>query len=259
MSRQLETTLSEAAAKNLSAAATLEWLADMELEARQPPRHRTPLQMLAIAGAAQHRRLPLLSITRAGSQNKNRILRLLDLDVSRTRAPTWCSSEILGWARPSCPKSWAGAPARPISASCSPPPWTCSITCSPRRSITRWSASSRPIPSPRCSSVDELGYLALDQQTSNLFYQVISTRHSQKRSTIITTNTAVLRLGQHPLQHDHRHRHRRPARGELRDLPARAATACASPRIRIRRPSSCAGSDQAPRCGDNPCRRSPPG
>jgi DNA replication protein DnaC len=38
--------------------------------------------------------------------------------------------------------------------------------------------------------VDELGYLSLDQQTSNLFYQVISTRHSQKRSTIITTNTA---------------------------------------------------------------------
>jgi DNA replication protein DnaC len=37
--------------------------------------------------------------------------------------------------------------------------------------------------------IDELGYLALDQPTSNLFYQVISTRHSQKRSTIITTNT----------------------------------------------------------------------
>jgi DNA replication protein DnaC len=38
--------------------------------------------------------------------------------------------------------------------------------------------------------VDELGQLALDQQTSNLFYQVISTRHSQRRSTITTTNTA---------------------------------------------------------------------
>ncbi len=37
---------------------------------------------------------------------------------------------------------------------------------------------------------DELGYLFVDQQTSNLFYQVISTRHSHKRSTIITTNTA---------------------------------------------------------------------
>ena len=38
--------------------------------------------------------------------------------------------------------------------------------------------------------VDELGYLSLDQQTSNLLYQVISTRHGEKRSTIITTNTA---------------------------------------------------------------------
>ena len=36
---------------------------------------------------------------------------------------------------------------------------------------------------------DELGYLALDQQSSNLFYQVISTRHSQKRSSLIATNT----------------------------------------------------------------------
>ena len=35
MSRQVETTLTEAAAKNLSAAATLEWLADLELEARK--------------------------------------------------------------------------------------------------------------------------------------------------------------------------------------------------------------------------------
>src|SRR3954462_14398026 len=34
MSHRLETTLSEAAGKNLSAAATLEWLADMELEGR---------------------------------------------------------------------------------------------------------------------------------------------------------------------------------------------------------------------------------
>jgi transposase-like protein len=37
MSRQLETTISEAATKNLSVAATLEWLADMELEAPGSP------------------------------------------------------------------------------------------------------------------------------------------------------------------------------------------------------------------------------
>jgi len=36
---------------------------------------------------------------------------------------------------------------------------------------------------------DELGYLSLDQQTSNLFYRVISTRHAERRSTVITTNT----------------------------------------------------------------------
>ena len=34
MSRQLETTISEAATRNLSVTATLEWLADMEMEAR---------------------------------------------------------------------------------------------------------------------------------------------------------------------------------------------------------------------------------
>ena len=42
---------------------------------------------------------------------------------------------------------------------------------------------------------DELGYLALDQQTSNLFYQVISSRHGLRRSTIITTNTAFSEWG----------------------------------------------------------------
>ena len=35
MSRNLETTLSDAASRSLSPAATLEWLADMEIEARQ--------------------------------------------------------------------------------------------------------------------------------------------------------------------------------------------------------------------------------
>lgn len=42
---------------------------------------------------------------------------------------------------------------------------------------------------------DELGYLSLDQQNSNLLYQVISNRHAQKRSTIITTNTAFSEWG----------------------------------------------------------------
>jgi len=48
---------------------------------------------------------------------------------------------------------------------------------------------------PTLLLIDELGYLSLDQQTSNLFYQVISTRHSHKRSTLITTNTAFSEWG----------------------------------------------------------------
>jgi len=42
---------------------------------------------------------------------------------------------------------------------------------------------------------DELGYLSLDQHTSNLFYQVISTRHAERRSTVITTNTIFSEWG----------------------------------------------------------------
>jgi hypothetical protein len=38
-------------------------------------------------------------------------------------------------------------------------------------------------------------FWALDQQTSNLFYQVVSTRHSHKRSTLITTNSAFSEWG----------------------------------------------------------------
>jgi len=43
--------------------------------------------------------------------------------------------------------------------------------------------------------IDELGYLALDQETSNLFYQVISIRHARQRSTLITTNTVFSEWG----------------------------------------------------------------
>jgi DNA replication protein DnaC len=79
MSRQLETTISEAATRNLSVTATLEWLADMELEARNSRAierrfkcSRLQAQPCIDAFHFQHHK------TR--SQNKNRILRLLDLE-----------------------------------------------------------------------------------------------------------------------------------------------------------------------------------
>src|SRR5580658_3530104 len=59
MSRQAEATIADAAARNLSVSATLELLADMELEVRHS--HRAPLQVLASSVAAQHRRFSLPS------------------------------------------------------------------------------------------------------------------------------------------------------------------------------------------------------
>ena len=79
MSRQVETTLTEAAAKNLSVSATLEWLADMELEARKQRAidrrfkcSRLQAQPSIDTFQFQHHK------TR--QQAKPRILRLLDLE-----------------------------------------------------------------------------------------------------------------------------------------------------------------------------------
>ena len=41
---------------------------------------------------------------------------------------------------------------------------------------------------PQVLIIDELGYVQLDAQASNLFFQVISARHDQKLGTIATTN-----------------------------------------------------------------------
>jgi len=78
MSHQLEKTLTEAASKNLTITATLEWLIDMELEARRSRavERRFKYSRLqaqpSIDGFHFHHHKSRL-------QNKTRILRLLDL------------------------------------------------------------------------------------------------------------------------------------------------------------------------------------
>src|SRR5215470_12466666 len=59
MSRQLETTLTDAAARNLSAAATMEWLADMEIEARSQRAIERRFRSSRLHAPTQHRRLSL--------------------------------------------------------------------------------------------------------------------------------------------------------------------------------------------------------
>jgi DNA replication protein DnaC len=82
MSHQIEQTITEASAKNMSVAAILEWLADMELEARtgRAIDRRFKASRLqsrpTIDGFQFHHH-------KSRVQAKNRILRLLDLPFLR--------------------------------------------------------------------------------------------------------------------------------------------------------------------------------
>ena len=187
MSHRLETTLSEAARENLGAAATPEWLADLELEARRDR---------AIERRLKHSKLQAqpsidafhFAHHKSRAQNKNRILRLLDLSFVTTGAnlvlignpgvgKTFLS-KIVGWRACQANRRVLFTPAMDMLNHL--------LASQVDHSLIR---KLKTYTEPALLICDELGYLAVDPQTSNLFYQVISTRHSQKRSTIITTNT----------------------------------------------------------------------
>jgi DNA replication protein DnaC len=188
MSRQLETILTEAATKNLSAASTLEWLADLELEARQQ--------------RAIHRRFKCARLQaqpcidafhfhhhKSRMQAKNRILRLLDLSfLEKGTNLVLIGNPGVGKTFLAKTIAWRACQANQrVLFTTAMDMLNHLIASQVDHSLLR---KLRTYTDPTLLVCDELGYLALDQQTSNLFYQVISTRHSQKRSTIITTNTA---------------------------------------------------------------------
>ncbi len=187
MSRQIETTIAEAAAKNLSVSATIEWLTDMELEARR--------------GRAIERRFKCSRLQSQPSidgfhfhhhksrvQAKNRILRLLDLTflkqgtnlvlIGNPGVGKTFLARVFGWK--ACQANHR------ILFTTAMDMLNYLLASQVDHSLVR---KLKTYTEPTLLIVDELGYLSLDQQTSNLFYQVISTRHSHRRSTIITTNT----------------------------------------------------------------------
>ena len=188
MSRQLEPTLSEAAGKNLSVAATLEQLVDLELEAR----HRRAIERRFKCSRLQAQpRIDAFHFHHHKSrlQHKNRILRLLDLDflqkgtnvviVGNPGVGKTFLAKILGWRACQANQRVLFTTAMDMLNHL--------LASQVDHSLVR---KLKTYTEPTLLICDELGYLALDQQTSNLFYQVISTRHSQKRSTLLTTNTA---------------------------------------------------------------------
>jgi len=187
MSRQLQTTLSTAAAKNLSPADTLEWLADMELEARSQRAierrfkcSRLQAQPSIDSFQFHHHKSRM--------QAKPRLLRLLDLSflakgtnivlIGNPGVGKTFVAKLIAWracqANHRVLFTTAMDMLNHLLAS--------QVDHSLVRKLKTYTEASLLV-------CDELGYLALDQQTSNLFYQVISTRYSHKRSTIITTNT----------------------------------------------------------------------
>src|SRR5262249_460485 len=181
-------TLTEAATKNLSVAATLEWLLDMELEARKQRAidrrfkcSRLQAQPSIDAFHFQHHK------TR--QQAKPRILRLLDLDfLARGTNLLLMGNPGVGKAFLAKIIAWRACRANQRVLFTSAMDMLNHLLASQvDHSLVR---KLKTYTEPTLLVCDELGYLALDQHTSNLFYQVISTRHSQKRSTIITTNTA---------------------------------------------------------------------
>jgi DNA replication protein DnaC len=193
MSRQVETTLTEAATKNLSVAATLEWLLDMELETRKQRAidrrfkcSRLQAQPSIDAFYFQHHKTRL--------QAKPRILRLLDLDfLARGTNLVLMGNPGVGKTFLAKIIAWRACRANQRVLFTSAMDMLNHLLASQvDHSLVR---KLKTYTEPTLLVCDELGYLALDQHTSNLFYQVISTRHSQKRSTIITTNTPFSEWG----------------------------------------------------------------
>jgi DNA replication protein DnaC len=187
MSRQVEATIAEAAARNLSVSATLEWLADMELEVRQ----RRAIERRFKSSRLQSQ--PTIDgfhfhHHKSRTQAKNRILRLLDLNflqqgtnlvlIGNPGVGKTFLARVFGWKACQANQRVLFTTAMDMLNHL--------LASQVDHSLVR---KLKTYTEPTLLIVDELGYLSLDQQTSNLFYQVISTRHSQKRSTIITTNT----------------------------------------------------------------------
>jgi DNA replication protein DnaC len=186
MAQSLPTLTTETASQNLSFPAALERFADLELEAR----HRR-----AIERRFRLSRLPAqptldqfrFTYHRSRQQAKNRILRLVDLDfpaqginvviIGNPGVGKTFLAHILGWR--ACQANVR------VLFSTAMDMLNQLLASQVDHSLVR---KLKVYTDPAGLVVDELGYLALDQQTSNLFYQVISTRHSHKRSTIITTN-----------------------------------------------------------------------
>ena len=188
MSRQLDQTITDATAKNLSLIQTLESLIDMELDARS---RRSIDRRFRVSRLHAQYSVDNFNFKHHKSriEIKNRVLRMLDLDflqkgtcaviIGNPGVGKTFLAKIIGWRACQGNERVLFTTAMDMLNHL--------LASQVDHSLVR---KLRIYTEPTLLICDELGYLSLDQQSSNLFYQVISTRHSHKRSTIITTNTA---------------------------------------------------------------------
>ncbi|HEY3938987.1 MAG TPA: IS21-like element helper ATPase IstB [Bryobacteraceae bacterium] len=193
MARQLDQTITDAAARNRSIVEALESLVDFELESRNSRSIERRFQVSRLH--AQHS-IDSFHFKHHKSRMdlKPRILRLLDLEfiakgtgaifIGNPGVGKTFLAKIIGWR--ACQAN------RRVLFTTAMDMLNHLLASQVDHSLIR---KLRIYTEPALLIVDELGYLSLDQQSSNLFYQVISTRHSQQRSTVITTNTAFSEWG----------------------------------------------------------------
>jgi len=188
MSRQLDQTITDAAAKNLSLTQAIESLTDLELEARNARSIERRFR-----NSRLHARYSIDNFHfkhhKTRMELKTRILRLMDLEfltkgtsviiIGNPGTGKTFLAKIIAWRACQANQRVLFTTAMDMLNHL--------LASQVDHSLVR---KLRVYTEPTLLLIDELGYLSLDQQTSNLLYQVISTRHGEKRSTIITTNTA---------------------------------------------------------------------
>jgi DNA replication protein DnaC len=193
MARELDRVVADAGARSLSPAATLEWLADLELEGR---RSRSVERRFRLSKLQAKHGIESFNFNhhKSRQQIKSKILHLLDLDfvkqgtnivlIGNPGTGKTFLSKIIGWKACQANLRVLFTPAMQMLNQL--------VASQADHSLVR---KLKIYTDPTLLVCDELGYLSLDQQTSNLFYQVISTRHAERRSTVITTNTIFSEWG----------------------------------------------------------------